>query len=93
MKTKTMQSIQRSNYSNIYHLLMSNDKLSKKMIADELGLSLPTVTGNLNQLIDQELIMKNGQLESKIGRRAHQKRIRNYCQSASKNHDGSVQSR
>lgn len=70
MKTKTMQSIQRSNYSNIYHLLMSNDKLSKQMVADELGLSLPTVTGNLNQLIDQELIMKNGQLESKIGRRA-----------------------
>ena len=70
MKTKTMQSIQRSNYSNIYHLLMSNDKLSKQMIADELGLSLPTVTGNLNQLIDQELIMKNGQLDSKIGRRA-----------------------
>ncbi|EEW54042.1 ROK family transcriptional regulator [Limosilactobacillus antri] len=70
MRTKTMQSIQQSNYSNIYHLLMHNDKLSKQMIADELGLSLPTVTSNLNRLSDQQLIMKNGQLESKIGRRA-----------------------
>lgn len=70
MRTKTMQSIQRSNYSNIYHLLMDSEKLSKQMIAEELGLSLPTVTSNLNKLLDQGLISKDGQLESKIGRRA-----------------------
>lgn len=70
MKTKTMQSIQQSNYSNIFHLLMTNNKMSKQMIVDELGLSLPTVTSNLNKLLKQKLVMKNGQLESKIGRRA-----------------------
>lgn len=70
MSTSNMQAIQHSNYSDIYHLLYKNDKLSKQDIADTLGLSLPTVSANLQKLIDQKLIIKNGQLKSLIGRRA-----------------------
>lgn len=65
-----MQSIQRSNYSNIYQLLYQNDKLAKQDIADQLGLSLPTVTANLQRLTERGLVIKNGQLKSLIGRRA-----------------------
>ncbi|MGL0747001.1 ROK family transcriptional regulator [Secundilactobacillus paracollinoides] len=68
--SSNMQSIQQSNYSDIYHLLYAHDKLSKQDIADELGLSLPTVSTNLQKLINQQLVMKNGQLKSLIGRRA-----------------------
>ncbi|MGF7437389.1 ROK family protein [Lentilactobacillus senioris] len=70
MSTSNMQSIQHSNYSDIYHLLYNNDKLAKQDIADQLNLSLPTVTSNLQRLIEQGLVIKNGQLKSLIGRRA-----------------------
>lgn len=70
MSTSTMQSIQHSNYSEIYRLLFDNEKLSKQSIADSLGLSLPTVSSNLQKLLNRELIIKNGQLKSAIGRRA-----------------------
>ncbi|WP_010622714.1 ROK family transcriptional regulator [Paucilactobacillus suebicus] len=70
MSSSNMQSIQHSNYSNIYHLLYKNEKLSKQDIADSLDLSLPTVSSNLQKLLDRGLIIKNGQLKSTIGRRA-----------------------
>jgi len=68
--SSNMQSIQHSNYSDIYHLLYDNEKLSKQDIADQLSLSLPTVSANLQKLTKQQLIVKNGQLKSTIGRRA-----------------------
>ncbi|WP_143461342.1 ROK family transcriptional regulator [Levilactobacillus enshiensis] len=70
MSTSNMQSIQHSNYSDIYHLLYANEKLSKQDIADQLNLSLPTVSANLQKLTKQQLIVKSGQLKSLIGRRA-----------------------
>ncbi|TGD20407.1 ROK family transcriptional regulator [Levilactobacillus suantsaiihabitans] len=70
MSTSNMQSIKHSNYSDIYHLLYDNEKLSKQDIADQLNLSLPTVSSNLQKLTEQKLIVKNGQLKSLIGRRA-----------------------
>lgn len=65
-----MKAIQHSNYSDIYHLLYVNERLSKQEIADQLGLSLPTISTNLSRLIKRGLIIKNGQFESNIGRRA-----------------------
>lgn len=70
MSTSNMQAIQHSNYSDIYHLLYDNEKLSKQDIADTLGLSLPTVSSNLQKLTERHLIIKSGQLKSLIGRRA-----------------------
>lgn len=66
----TFKDIKKSNYSSIYHLIFQNEKLSKQEIANQLHLSLPTVTQNLVRLEREKLIEKSGQLESSVGRRA-----------------------
>ncbi|MBA9026463.1 ROK family transcriptional regulator [Peribacillus huizhouensis] len=66
----TFKDIKKSNYSSIYHLIFQNEKLSKQEIANQLHLSLPTVTQNLVRLEKEKLIEKSGQFESSVGRRA-----------------------
>ncbi len=66
----TLKDVKRSNYSSIYHLIYQNGKLSKQEIANQLHLSLPTVTQNLVRLEKERLIEKSGQFESSVGRRA-----------------------
>lgn len=66
----TFRDIKKSNYSSIYHLIYQNEKLSKQEIANQLHLSLPTVTQNLVRLEKEKLIEKSGQFESSVGRRA-----------------------
>ncbi|MBO1512785.1 ROK family transcriptional regulator [Metabacillus bambusae] len=66
----TFKDIKKNNYSLIYHLIYQNEKLSKQEIANQLHLSLPTVTQNLVRLEEQKLIEKSGQFESSVGRRA-----------------------
>jgi predicted NBD/HSP70 family sugar kinase len=66
----TFKDIKKNNYSLIYHLIYQNEKLSKQEIANQLHLSLPTVTQNLVQLEEKNLIEKSGQFESSVGRRA-----------------------
>ncbi|MBM7654269.1 ROK family transcriptional regulator [Neobacillus cucumis] len=66
----TFKDIKKGNYSSIYHLIYQNEKLSKQEIANQLHLSLPTVTQNLVRLEKEKLIEKRGQLESSVGRRA-----------------------
>jgi predicted NBD/HSP70 family sugar kinase len=66
----TFKDIKKSNYSSIYHLIYQNEKLSKQEIANQLHLSLPTVTQNLVKLEKEKLIEKSGQFESSVGRRA-----------------------
>ncbi|MFP9128973.1 ROK family protein [Niallia sp. BSM11] len=66
----TFKDIKKSNYSAIYHLIYQNGKLSKQEIANQLHLSLPTVTQNLVRLEQEGLIEKSGQFESSVGRRA-----------------------
>jgi N-acetylglucosamine repressor len=66
----TFKDIKRSNYSSIYQLIYQNEKLSKQEIANQLHLSLPTVTQNLVRLEEEKLIEKGGQFESSVGRRA-----------------------
>ncbi|MGG0453952.1 ROK family transcriptional regulator [Priestia megaterium] len=66
----TFKDIKKSNYSSIYHLIYQNERLSKQEIANQLNLSLPTVTQNLVRLEEKRLIEKSGQFESSVGRRA-----------------------
>jgi predicted NBD/HSP70 family sugar kinase len=66
----TFKDIKKNNYSLIYHLIYQNEKLSKQEIANQLHLSLPTVTQNLVRLEEKKLIEKSGQFESSVGRRA-----------------------
>ncbi|KKI91557.1 NagC protein [Bacillus sp. SA1-12] len=66
----TFKDIKKNNYSSIYHLIYQNEKLSKQEIANQLHLSLPTVTQNLVRLEGENLIKKSGHFESSVGRRA-----------------------
>lgn len=66
----TLKDIKKNNYSLIYHLLYQKGKLSKQEIANELNLSLPTVSQNLVRLEKKKLIEKSGYFESTVGRRA-----------------------
>ncbi|PLS04743.1 ROK family transcriptional regulator [Neobacillus cucumis] len=66
----TFKDIKKGNYSSIYRLIYQNEKLSKQEIANQLHLSLPTVTQNLVRLEKEKLIEKSGQFESSVGRRA-----------------------
>lgn len=66
----TFKDIKKCNYSSIYQLIYQNERLSKQEIANELHLSLPTVTQNLVRLEEKKLIEKNGQFKSSVGRRA-----------------------
>ncbi|MCM3213305.1 ROK family transcriptional regulator [Niallia taxi] len=66
----TFKDIKKSNYSSIYHLIYHHEKLSKQEVANQLNLSLPTVTQNLVRLENEGLIEKSGQFESSVGRRA-----------------------
>lgn len=62
--------IKKMNYSDVYHYIYNNENSAKQTIATALGMSLPTVTQHLNTLLAEELIMKCGQLNSNIGRKA-----------------------
>lgn len=70
MNNITLSDIKRNNTSLIYHLLYEKEKLSKQEIANQLHLSLPTVTQNLVSLEEDGLIMKEGLFESQVGRKA-----------------------
>jgi predicted NBD/HSP70 family sugar kinase len=69
MKTAAAVGLKRMNRGNIYKLIYSNRRVTKKSIADELNLSLPTVTQNLNELARMGLIEKDGHFESSGGRK------------------------
>lgn len=56
--------------SEIYHLIYSAKEISKQEIAKKCGLSLPTLSKYLKQLLDEGLIQKNGIFSSTGGRPA-----------------------
>lgn len=62
--------IKRQNRKNVYRIIYQRGKISKQEIANELTLSLPTVTQNLAELAEQGLIFKNGNFQSTGGRKA-----------------------
>ena len=61
-------SIRERNRNDIYRLLYQHSGVSKQLLADELGLSLPTVSHNLESLIDAGLVAKDGTFSSTGGR-------------------------
>lgn len=56
---------------NIYRLIYHHNQSSRQQIAEELNISLPTVTHNLNLLEDTGLICKDGTFQSTGGRKAN----------------------
>lgn len=63
----TLTDIKKNNYSLIYNLLYEQEKLSKQEIANQLHLSLPTVTQNLVALEDAGLLKREDSLHPRWG--------------------------
>lgn len=72
MRTKytANMEIKKLNRSNIYLLLLENQGLSRQEIVLKLGLSLPTVTQNIEELIAEGLVEESGFIGNTGGRRA-----------------------
>ena len=70
IKTTANMEIQRKNFTDIFQLLMQNDRLTKQNIVTALHLSLPTVTQNINALCQQGLAREAGTRGNTGGRRA-----------------------
>ena len=66
----TLTDIKLKNLSDVYSFIYQNPSCPKQMIANELGISLPTVSQHLNTLLDASLIKTCGRLDSTVGRRA-----------------------
>ena len=70
MEKLSLTDIRKKNYSDVYHLIYREERISKQQIATALQLSLPTTTQHLKTLMEEGLIEKAGQLSSNIGRKA-----------------------
>lgn len=62
--------LKQKNRNNVYRLVHKLRCVPKQRIVNELGLSLPTVTQNLSDLIEEGLLCENGSFGNTGGRRA-----------------------
>ena len=58
-------------FGNIYRLIYEKKQCSRQQIAEELSISLPTITHNLALLKDDGLIYTSGTFSSTGGRKAN----------------------
>lgn len=65
----SQEQIREINRVNIIHILRDRDETTKQEIAKILGLSIPTVTTNINLLIDEGLVEEAGVAKSTGGRK------------------------
>lgn len=72
MSTKRVNSIEvkKMNRNAVYKFLYKHDPISIQEIAYALNMSLPTVTQNLKELQEKDLIIETGMFESTGGRKA-----------------------
>lgn len=78
----TNTDVKKLNKNRIFRLIYNSDKISRQEIADQLGLSLPTVNQNLKMLMEDELIEYVGNFTSTGGRRAQAITIDNNARKA-----------
>ena len=62
--------IKKINRNNIYRIVLAKENTSKQEIAYQLNISIPTVSQNLNELIEEGLVKENGSFQSTGGRKA-----------------------
>ena len=71
MENRTINlEIRQKNRSAIFRLFREREFLSRQEIVQELGLSLPTVTHNLEELMEEGLVAVTGSIGNTGGRRA-----------------------
>lgn len=78
----TNTDVKKLNKNRIFRLIYNSDKISRQEIADQLGLSLPTVNQNLKMLKEDGLIEYVGNFTSTGGRRAQAITIDNNARKA-----------
>ncbi len=78
----TNTGVKKLNKNRIFRLIYNSDKISRQEIADQLGLSLPTVNQNLKMLMEDGLIEYVGNFTSTGGRRAQAITIDNNARKA-----------
>lgn len=78
----TNTDVKKLNKNRIFRLIYSSDKISRQEIADQLGLSLPTVNQNLKMLMEENLIEYVGNFTSTGGRRAQAITVNNNARKA-----------
>ena len=78
----TNTDVKKLNKNRIFRLIYNSDKISRQEIADQLGLSLPTVNQNLKMLMEDGLIEYVGNFTSTGGRRAQAITIDNNARKA-----------
>jgi predicted NBD/HSP70 family sugar kinase len=68
--TSTTTDLKLINRNKVYRYIYENDKVAKQDLVRALGLSLPTVSQNLNELFEMGLLRYSGKFESSGGRKA-----------------------
>lgn len=63
--------LKKYNYLQVYQAIYNAGQTTRQAIAEQLGLSLPTVSQNLQELMDNGLIQRAGHLASTGGRRPY----------------------
>ncbi len=69
-KGKTNMEVRKNNRNRIFRYLLTCERVSNPDIAHELRISLPTVMQNTRELLEQGLILEDGEMDSTGGRRA-----------------------
>ncbi|WP_282433609.1 ROK family transcriptional regulator [Clostridium botulinum] len=62
--------VKKYNKNTIYRFIYNSEKTSKQEIAKNLEVSLPTITQHLKSLLEDGLIIEDGEFESTGGRKA-----------------------
>lgn len=70
MEKMTASEIREYNQSQIYRLAYTAGRISRQTIAEQLSLSMPTISQNLKALEEQNLIEKSGMFQSTGGRKS-----------------------
>ena len=66
----TSSELKRQNISRVFHEIYEGRAVSKNTLTRNLNLSLPTVSGALEELIRQKLVVREGLFDSTGGRPA-----------------------
>lgn len=67
--TLNQEQIKEINRVNVINIIKKNREITKHEVAKKLGLSIPTVTTNINTLLDEGFVVEAGVAESTGGRK------------------------
>lgn len=67
---KAVIQLKKYNKNRIFQYILNNDNCTKKEIAFDLDLSMPTLNGYMKKLEEKELVVKSGFVNSGVGRKA-----------------------